>query len=783
MKTYRDDKLDIQLDVPEEWSLPKFGPTHTPEGESLVFLCSYFEAFNIQIGPSSPELSLAQTEVLFRQYVQSHNWSSLEFGRIVVEGKEHVCARYYLGRGMWSRKYLIVLSGIEYAITASCYYGDMLAEREKVWDSVVKSLRLLSQPASKDERGSATQQKVPSKIGFAFPDLPPEPAAPASLNIGRPQRVQTLGNGLLQQRKTVILTNARLQQSTFVFSIISYILVLMLTMGFLTIKVGLLDFFSLTAKFHSPLTRPGYALVFAVMAFGIGALICLIFVLGVVVNTTILKNGSPFFRFVELTMRTQDKETGTFAMLVFSDNMRKPRNLADGSRLQIISLALGLLKIISLVLNVVTLPPLLLLLFGILLIAPGTVLRLELPLWYYAMILFTLFFSCYRAFLFRTAKSRKIALPGDQPTSPLEISTPSIVASIASLPATGVTPHLIEEILSQEAVIRAIKSDISRTDQVGYRETWRLGLITPDQDLFDITSYRQSRGERMKRFIQDAPSRYVYLDQIRYKRSAVLYSTSFFSAHFNNVLINAGLYKRIGYPGWSYSLSGRMHPGEYSRIRDIQIARSTFTENRSRTLPQFLQEDGFPLRDVYADGDPLTTDRTGTIVIDQGRLLVIHPRYFIQRRIIDDEGNLVDIGFDENLGHTVMGVEMKPAVSRWLVREVSSHRYLPLVRYRTIPYSSEYMLPVLDTPMSMNGWADLFIDPQGKARLYIARPRSLDQWYGMMNRLRQLFYDELAKKDYHLLGLTKDKAQLNHYLCQKHAILGEFFIIHDLQLS
>ena len=81
--------------------------------------------------------------------------------------------------------------------------------------------------------------------------------------------------------------------------------------------------------------------------------------------------------------------------------------------------------------------------------------------------------------------------------------------------------------------------------------------------------------------------------------------------------------------------------------------------------------------------------------------------------------------------------------------------------------------------MSDSGWADLYVDTRGKGRLFIARQKSLAEWYGMMNRLRELLFSELARKEYHLLGLTKDKAHLNEYLAKKQEILADYYIIQD----
>jgi hypothetical protein len=92
------------------------------------------------------------------------------------------------------------------------------------------------------------------------------------------------------------------------------------------------------------------------------------------------------------------------------------------------------------------------------------------------------------------------------------------------------------------------------------------------------------------------------------------------------------------------------------------------------------------------------------------------------------------------------------------------------------------MLPILDTPMSDSGWADLFIDSRGKAKLFIAKQKTLAEWCEMMESLRQLFFGELAKKGYHLLGLTKDPIQLNEYFMKKQKILEDFFTVMDWSL-
>lgn len=325
-----------------------------------------------------------------------------------------------------------------------------------------------------------------------------------------------------------------------------------------------------------------------------------------------------------------------------------------------------------------------------------------------------------------------------------------------------VTRDLIEEILENQNVVQVIKSDLLKVRQIGYKEEWRLGLITPDQDKVNL--------------------RFDRLLSLHSKRTAVVHSTDYFKR--NNIAINNGAVKPLGKTKWTYGLSTKLNGGEYIDIRNVTVENeSRFSEHRNRSLSGFLKEDGFPLKDSYADGDPLTTDRGGTIVINEGKVIVIYPRYFVQRRLIDDEGNLVDIGIDEDFSHkTMFDIKMQPSVSRKLFQRVSASGYIPVVRYRSFPYASKFMLPLLDTPMSASGWADLFVDTRGEAKLFVAKEKTEAEWYEMMERLRQLFCNEVAKKNNHLLRFTKDIIHLNEYLYQKQKILEDYFIIQDCAL-
>ena len=344
-----------------------------------------------------------------------------------------------------------------------------------------------------------------------------------------------------------------------------------------------------------------------------------------------------------------------------------------------------------------------------------------------------------------------------------------------------VGPDDIMFILNQPSVIEEIKNELKKTRRIGSKEQWRLGVITPDTDIFDLSLFKLSRSERLKRPF-DSNTRMNYLNQIPVKRAAILHPSTYFNVKLNSLLVVHGKREPMvrQYPGWSYKLHRTDPSLFYQDLRKIEIDTTMpSAKGRSRTLPQFLQEDGFPLKNSYLDGDPLTTERGGTIVFDEKVVKFIRCHDFVQRSIIDDQGALIYLGRDEDLRNTTImeGVSVIPSVSERLYKCVKYNRYLPVVRFRSFPFASDYMLPILDTPMSDSGWADLFIDTRGKAMLYIALKKTLKEWEEMMEKLRQLFFEELVKSGNHFLVFTKDKTHLYEYFVRKQQILKDYFIV------
>jgi len=149
LKTYRNTQLGIEIDVPENWLIPSGEATKTPFGESIIFYCGTDENFNIEIGPSFSE-ALDQIEREFRRYAQGRQYTALEFGKILVDNKDHLYARYRMGSEDWAKKYMIVAGKTEYDMTANCFAQQTFAEREAVWDTIVKSFRLIAPIAPRE---------------------------------------------------------------------------------------------------------------------------------------------------------------------------------------------------------------------------------------------------------------------------------------------------------------------------------------------------------------------------------------------------------------------------------------------------------------------------------------------------------------------------------------------------------------------------------------------------------------------------------------------------------
>jgi tetratricopeptide (TPR) repeat protein len=152
-KTYRDPEHGFEIDIPEQWAiykevapalasaLLKLGHGWDPTTD-VAFTGGPGEIVNVVVETMSPEPPPNLTERTFRLYAQAMSFTHCEYGRIIVGNKAHTWARYLVKNRMWSKKYMIVLDGKGYAITASCDDREMFLRREEVWDAIAASLRV-----------------------------------------------------------------------------------------------------------------------------------------------------------------------------------------------------------------------------------------------------------------------------------------------------------------------------------------------------------------------------------------------------------------------------------------------------------------------------------------------------------------------------------------------------------------------------------------------------------------------------------------------------------------
>ena len=340
----------------------------------------------------------------------------------------------------------------------------------------------------------------------------------------------------------------------------------------------------------------------------------------------------------------------------------------------------------------------------------------------------------------------------------------------------------VERLLAESRIRAAIAEDMRRGDVVDYKEQWKLAVIKPDEDrvIFQAGEFDEGMGmlEKANR-----------LGQMPLKHTAVLYPGSIIGKQ-ESLAIKGGGVKRI-YPVWSYTLDNKPRKGRSMKIEDITIAamalfrkgipelQTSLSHRQSgMPIPEFMKKMGFPLQESYEDGDPLNFERGGIITPDGE---VYHPEFFNQRSIIDDEGNLIVLGHDEGAA-TEDTLKMQPAFYKRLAQQgFRTNGPFPfLIRYRSHPVCDETMLPILDVPMSAPNWSELVINPKGEARLFTARNVGDEGWQEIMNRLRDLFIDEMRKKRNRLLAFTKDESHLNEYLSKKETILKDYFVIQDL---
>ncbi len=152
MSTYRNKEYGFEIDLPAGWAVTS-GFSRIPVILSNVikqanileeFSFDNKEFLNIVVERMQPEVPPDINELIFMLHAQEMNYTDLKFGRIAVSGRTHAWACYVMNQKGWLKKYMIILNGFGYALTASCPIEHKSSTVEETWDGIAASLRLLT---------------------------------------------------------------------------------------------------------------------------------------------------------------------------------------------------------------------------------------------------------------------------------------------------------------------------------------------------------------------------------------------------------------------------------------------------------------------------------------------------------------------------------------------------------------------------------------------------------------------------------------------------------------
>ena len=343
----------------------------------------------------------------------------------------------------------------------------------------------------------------------------------------------------------------------------------------------------------------------------------------------------------------------------------------------------------------------------------------------------------------------------------------------------------IREVLSDPSVQKAIKEDLNNLRKIRDKEEWRLGVILPGHDLVGRLGFLNPS----KRAVIFPKSMIGHLADI-----AVSGSTSFYSRH---IRLAEG------------------HGEERYLLQKIKVL-DPYHGYQPIPLPLFLQEEGFPIEQSKLSRQ-LMTIASGVIVRTPDPEgckplrfnKVFHPQFFIQRVLIDDEGEVIWLGLDYGQDptpkfsvwmHPTLDVLTKLLMKLYQELKGAPWHYEPLVWYHTSPLPFTVAgFPLLDIPLPGYTLVEVIIEPDGirdrdldnpdrKEKVLIHQsqiliPRKGADFEAMIKRLEEHWGKTLSDCRGHLLHLTKDKDKLREYLDRKMEIINEYYLVEDYKLK
>jgi hypothetical protein len=149
--TYRNEMHGFEIDLPRDWAITSgFSRIHVILSTMIQhanileeFSCGGKEHLNIVVEKMQPEIPPDINELMFTLQARKMKYTDVKFSRLTIVGKDHACVTYIMNLKGYLKKYLIVLNGYGYALTASCRIDYKNPETEDRWDSIAKSFRLL----------------------------------------------------------------------------------------------------------------------------------------------------------------------------------------------------------------------------------------------------------------------------------------------------------------------------------------------------------------------------------------------------------------------------------------------------------------------------------------------------------------------------------------------------------------------------------------------------------------------------------------------------------------